>query len=123
MPHLVLEFSSNVKEKGAFEPLFKELHQVLVHVASTQLESCKSRAVSRDVFYIGDGNPQNAFVHLDICLAEGRSLEVREEIGRLMLEILGRYFAKSLNDLNLQITVESREFPRNLYFKIPSGTV
>jgi 5-carboxymethyl-2-hydroxymuconate isomerase len=123
MPHLVLEYSNNIKEKASFEPLFHQLHQILVTVCSASLESCKSRAIPHEIFYVGDGNPKNAFVHLEIRLADGRSLKVREEAGRQMLKILGEYFSKSLRDLNLQITVESREFPRNLYFKIPVGTV
>jgi len=123
MPHLVLDYSSNVKEKESFEPLFKQLHQVLVTVCSAQLETCKSRAVFRDTYYIGDGNSENAFVHLDVCIAGGRSMKAREEMGRQMLEILGEFFSRSMRELNLQITVESREFPRNLYFKLPEGTV
>lgn len=123
MPHLVLEYSNNIKEKASFEPLFYQLHQILVSVCSASLESCKSRAVPHKIFYVGDGNPKNAFVHLEIRLADGRSLKIREEAGRQILQILGEYFSKSLRDLNLQITVESTEFPRNLYFKIPADTV
>lgn len=122
MPHLVLEYSDNVKEKS-FKPLFQQLHQIVVKVCSASLDSCKSRAVPRENFYIGDGDPKNAFVHLDICLAEGRSIEVRKEVGRQILKILGKHFSQSLKELNLQITVESREFRKDLYFKIPEGTV
>ena len=123
MPHLVLEYSNNIEEKESFENLFYQLHQILVTVCSATLESCKSRAIPCEIYYIGDGNSKNAFVHLDICLAAGRSLEVRKEVGRQMLEVLGEYFLKSLKNLNLQITVESREFRRDFYFKIPEGTV
>jgi 5-carboxymethyl-2-hydroxymuconate isomerase len=122
MPHLRLEYSVNVKERD-FKTVFHELHQILVIECSASQESCKSRAIPYEVFYVGDGHPKNAFVHLEICLADGRSLKVREEAGRQMLEVLSKYFSKSLKDLNLQITVESREFQRNLYFKTPAGTV
>ncbi len=123
MPHLVLEYSNNIKEKGFFKPLFSQLHQILVGVCSASLESCKSRAVAHENYYIGDGNSKNAFVHLEVRLADGRSLSVREETGRQMLKILSEHFSKSLKELNLQITIESKEFPRNLYFKIPADTV
>lgn len=122
MPHLTLEYSSNIKERD-FKTIFHELHKILVTVCSASLESCKSRAIQHEIFYIGDGNPKNAFVHLEICLADGRPLKIREEVGQQMLEVLSKYFSKSLRDLNLQITVESKEFQRKLYFKIPSGTV
>lgn len=123
MPHLMLEYSKNVKEKASFETLFYQLHQILVTVCSASLESCKSRAVPHEIFYIGDGDVKNAFVHLEIRLADGRPFKVREAAGKQMLEILREHFSQSLKDLNLQITVESKEFPRNLYFKIPPDTV
>jgi 5-carboxymethyl-2-hydroxymuconate isomerase len=122
MPHLRLEYSSNIKERD-FKTIFHELHQILVTECSANLESCKSRAVPYEIFYVGDGHPKNAFVHLEICLADGRPLKAREEAGKQMLEVLSRHFSKSLKDLNLQITVESKEFQRNLYFKIPAETV
>jgi 5-carboxymethyl-2-hydroxymuconate isomerase len=123
MPHLVLEYSDNIKEKESFKLLFVQLHQILVTVCSATLESCQSRAIPWEIYYIGDGNSKNAFVHLEVCLAEGRPLEVRKAAGRQMLGVCGEYFSKSLRDLNLQITVELREFRRDLYFKIPEGTV
>ena len=122
MPHLRLEYSSNIKELD-FKTIFHEFHQILVTECSASLESCKSRAVPYEVFYIGNGDSKNAFVHLEICLADGRPLKVRQEAGKQMLEVLSKHLSKSLKDLNLQITVESKEFQRNLYFKIPAGTV
>lgn len=121
MPHLTLEYSSNIKERD-FQTLFHKLHHTLVKVCSANLENCKSRAVQHDVFYIGDGNPQNAFVHLEISLADGRSLEIRKEVGQQMLDILSKHFSNSLRGLNLQITVESKEFQKKFYFKTPLET-
>jgi 5-carboxymethyl-2-hydroxymuconate isomerase len=72
---------------------------------------------------IGDGDVKNAFVHLEVSLADGRSLQAREDAGRQMLEILEKFFSKSVKGLNFQITVEMKEFPRNLYFKIPADTI
>jgi len=123
MPHLVLEYSSNIKEKDAFDSLFAQLHQILAKVGNASLESCKSRAIEYETFYIGDGNHKNAFVHLEVRLAEGRPLKIRQQIGEHMLDVLELHFSQSLRDLNLQITVESKELIKNLYFKIPRGTV
>lgn len=123
MPHLILEYSSNVREKDDLGSLFPKLHQILVAVGSASLESCKSRAVAHGIYYIGNGEIKNAFVHLEIWLKEGRPLKIREKIGEEMLKTLGLYFSKSLKELDLQITVGLVDYPRNLYFKIPPDTV
>ncbi len=117
MPHITLEYSDNLKESAPFDELFTDLHQVLVVAASAELGRCQSRAIEHQHFYIGDGNSHNAFIHVDVLLAEGRALEVRQEVGKQFLRILEEYFSRSLKDLNLQISVEVREFLKNLYFK------
>lgn len=115
MPHLILEHTNNIKEN--FKSLFQKLHQILIVEACASLENCKSRAVELDTFLIGNNDTNNAFVHLEIRLIEGRGLKIREKIGKLVLTILEEYFSKSQVDLNLQISVEITELPRNLYFK------
>lgn len=117
MPHIILEYTDNLTEDVDFQGLFFDLHQILVVVASAELESCKSRAIEHQCFYIGSGAPENAFVHVEILLAEGRPMPVRQEVGRQVLGILEGYFTRSLEELNLQITVEIKEFSKALYFK------
>lgn len=123
MPHLILEYSDNVKEKVDPKTLFAQCHEILVEVASADLKRCKSRAIKQQNYYIGDGDPKNAFVHMNILLAEGRSLSTRQEVGKQILAVLENYFARSIKELNLQITVNSKEFPRSLYFTFPPNTV
>jgi len=123
MPHLTLEYSSNVKEKKNLQPLFHSLHTLLAEVAHASMGSCKSRAIEHKLFFIGNGEVKNAFVHLEIQLAEGRSLKVRKEAGQKSLDALEQHFVRSLQELNLQVTVKITEFPQNLYFKIPSEGV
>ncbi len=123
MPHVILEYSDNLKEKIDFSNLFADLHQILVVVTSADIGSCKSRAVEHTQFYIGNGSGRNAFIHVEVLLAEGRTLSVRQELGKQFLSALEDYFSKSIKDLQLQMTVEIKEFPRNLYFKIPKDSV
>lgn len=122
MPHIVVEYSSNIKET-VNASLLASLHHILVTTASATLASCKSRAVERSLFYVGNGEMRNAFVHIEVRLAEGRTAAIREKVGEQMLQVLNDYFVDSLEELNMQITVEVQEFPKQFYFKIPSGTV
>lgn len=123
MPHLILEYTENIKEKIKFPELFVQLHQIIVEVATASLESCKSRAIKHKHFFIGSGDPKNAFIHVHIDLGEGRPLSVRKELGEKILTALEKHFSKSLEELNLQISVEPRELLEGLYFKIPRGTI
>ena len=117
MPHLTLEVTDNVDQPIAFDALFAELHQVLASVAGIRVDNCKSRALRRKIYYIGDGGTSKAFVHLEMCILEGRTAEAKQAVGKLCLQVLQRYFARSSGELDLQITLEVRDMQPAAYFK------
>ncbi len=123
MPHLTLEYSANVTDARDFSPLFARLHDILHHTGGIRRENCKSRARRETDFYIADGDPRHAFVHLSVCFLEGRSPEVKAAIGREMLQALAGHFAPALAALALQITVEICDIQRATYFKIPGDSI
>ena len=123
MPHLTLEYSSNVLEPASWEDVFRHAHDVLVEIGQIRRENCKSRAVRRDQYLVGSGRDGEAFVHLDVRLLEGRTADVRRSIGGELLDLLRRLFRADDGSSALQITVEIREIRKEDYFKFPPGTL
>ena len=103
--------------------MFANLHGILAQVGGVHIENCKSRALAHDTFYIGDGDAQRAFVHLEVLLVEGRSPRWIEHVGTELLECLEQAFAASKRDFDLQITVNFVDLVRQRYFKYPAGTL
>lgn len=122
MPHIVLEYSANLSELPDFRALFDDIHQALHRIGGIKIENCKSRVRVAEHYYIGDGNPDNAFIHLDIEFVKGRSAEVRQAIGRECLDLVKRYYHLHLSDA-LQITVKVNDIALDFYFKDPAGTL
>jgi len=120
MPHITLEYTDNIDQPIEFRDLFAELHQVLASIAGISIANCKSRARCLDTYHIGEGKAGNAFVHLEVRLLEGRSAELKREIGERGLEVLKKHFARSLSDRDLQITLGVRDMQRQAYFKAVS---
>jgi len=123
MPQLTLQYTDNIGAPVDFDLLFSQLHQLLSDVAGIRIENCKSRAMRLSSFRVGRGEAGGAFVHLDAAILAGRPLETREELGRRMLDVLRATYAQPLEELDLQITVEVRDMQKELYFKIPEGTL
>lgn len=119
MPHLILEYSSNLSQEIEFSLLFPEMHRLLGEIGGIHVENCKSRAVRREAYYIGHGEPANAFIHLTVQILEGKPPEMREALGNALLGVLKRIYAPSAVEHRLQITVEIREMQRAGYFKAP----
>ena len=122
MPHIVLEYSSNLPELPDFRALFNDIHHALSRIGGIRLENCKSRARAAEHYYIGDGNPDNAFVHLDVEFVKGRDRELKQAIGRECLQLVKRYYHLHLSD-SLQITVKIDDIALDFYFKDPAGTL
>lgn len=117
MPQLTLEYTNNFAEKNDFSALFKKIHAFLTQHLPADLASCKSRVFELDNYYVGDGNPENAFVHVQLAFMQGRSPEKITEVGDEVLRLLKEHFSESLKRKNFQITLEVRELAKT-YLKI-----
>lgn len=117
MPHLVLEYSDNVIEKNNFSQLFQQCHQILADMLPTDLMNCKSRAIECPVYYVADGKPDNAFVHLSLKIMAGRTDETLRKLGDQLMETVMEHFAESLKKKRLQISLEISSLDKN-YFKM-----
>src|SRR5262245_12226204 len=100
MPHAILEYSQNIIESVDHHELFRKLHEMMVSCGTISLGDIKSRIYRADYFYVSDGNPQNAFVHLRIDVLEGRELAVRKCVGEGALALLRETYAESLAHLH-----------------------
>jgi 5-carboxymethyl-2-hydroxymuconate isomerase len=120
---MTLEYTSNFKETPSANTLFPEIHDILHQTTGVIIENIKSRAIKRDTYYIGSGDKNNAFIHLDLALIEGRPLEMKQALDALLLEYLEAHFEASKKTLNLQITIKIHDVTKNTYFKYPSGSL
>jgi len=119
MPQLILEYSDNIIETGQFSHLLQKCHKSLVEILPTDLASCKSRIIECKSYVIGDGQANNAFIHVSLKVMPGRPQNILQSIGQEILEIMSNHFNESLCKLNLQITLEVSEL-QSTYFKIIS---
>jgi 5-carboxymethyl-2-hydroxymuconate isomerase len=123
MPHLTLEYTANLAGTPPTPELLLSIHGLLNSVAGIRPENCKSRWREVDGWVVGRGDPNAAFVHLDLRFLEGRPLEVQQAVGEGALEILKAHFLPEPPGVDLQITVEVQEIRKASYFKFPSGTL
>ena len=123
VPHLYLDYSSNITQSVDFRALFQEIHAAFVEVDGVPINNCKSRAVRRDDFYIGDGQEDHAFVHLQVSALAGRSPDTKTALNQALLSLLEKHYHASLSRLRLQLSVEFRDLERTSYAKVPRGTL
>ncbi|MHA2295568.1 MAG: 5-carboxymethyl-2-hydroxymuconate Delta-isomerase [Candidatus Hodarchaeales archaeon] len=122
MPQIILEYSSNIDEKFDFRSLFATIHKILSTTGGVRIENCKSRVVQQNDYFIGRGDPVEAFIHLEIQWLEGRSINLKSQLGDELLSLLKQFFQLSTRKLKVQVTVHLIDIDRKSYYKYPEGT-
>ena len=107
MPQLTLEYTDNLD--FAVQPLLARLHTELVATGAINLKGLKSRAVRHTEYRIADGNPEYAFVHVNLLIREGRPLEVQKDATQRVLAVLKETFGDHFENSHLSLSVDIKE--------------
>ena len=59
MPHLILEYSSNLSTKLDVQTLVDRVHTAALETGMFKLGAVRTRATARDIYRIADGHPDN----------------------------------------------------------------
>lgn len=115
MPHLTLEYTSNLVNIDVKQCLV-ELNKVLVATNQFDEIDIKSRARKFDDYAVGISPDHRAFLHAKLSLLNGRSTEVKRQISAALLERL-RLLCVPQGQLHVQLCVEILEIERETYTK------
>jgi 5-carboxymethyl-2-hydroxymuconate isomerase len=118
MPHLVLEHSANLAEPPDFGSVLERLHAALSADGPFELHRIKSRVVRHEVFRVAEGAEDRSFVHLTAAVLDGRETPLLQATAGALLAVLRDAFAAALSRQRCSVTLEIREMPHALYFKL-----
>ena len=122
MPHLTLEYTDNIEFD--VQPLLARLHNELVATGTINLKGLKSRAIRHSEYRIADGNPEYAFVHINLLIREGRPSDVQQEMAQRMLAVLKDTFGYRFENGYLSLSVDIQEMKKGIaltFHNIPDG--
>lgn len=112
MPHVVIEYSDNLKSEIVRGHIVGLAHTIMVESGLFAKADIKTRAHATSNFSVGDKCGQGRFVHVTVSILEGRPLEAREALSKALCDAL----AQKLPHAD-QLTVEVREMARATYQK------
>jgi 5-carboxymethyl-2-hydroxymuconate isomerase len=81
MPHLIVEYSSNLDAAMDIRSLLDAVHAAALETGIFPLGGVRTRAERRDVYKIADGRPEYGFIHVQARIGAGRPPEVRQKAG------------------------------------------
>ena len=107
MPQITLEYTDNLNFE--VQPLLARLHSELVATGAINLKGIKSRTVRHTEYRIADGNPEYAFVAVNLLIREGRTVEVQQEITQRVMAVLKETFGERFESSFLSLSVDIKE--------------
>jgi 5-carboxymethyl-2-hydroxymuconate isomerase len=124
MPHLIMEYSSNLIEKNNLTDLFAKINPLLAETLGTDISGCKCRGLEYADYHIGMGDAEKAeqaFVHIELKVLRGRDPGTLHDIGIQLMDVSRDFLAESFKKLYLQMTLEIVELSPQ-YFKFSSNS-
>ncbi len=86
MPHILVEYSSNLEDSVSIRGLIDALHRTMAASGHFDLPAIRTRALPRSLYRIADGDPANVFLHIIARIRAGRSVEDRKKLGASLLD-------------------------------------
>jgi 5-carboxymethyl-2-hydroxymuconate isomerase len=88
MPHLIMEYSVTLDHDLDVAVLARTIHEAALATGVFPIGGCRTWVARRDVYVIGDGHPDNRFIHLQARIGTGRAPEVRQSAAEQNFEAL-----------------------------------
>lgn len=111
MPHLTVEYTQNLSLEDRVQPLLERLSKVLISQGDQfPVGGIRARAVCLTEYRLADGSADDAFVHVTLAVAPGRSRVVLEQVVNEMSDSLAAFFSQDYRQRYLALSIELREF-------------
>ena len=117
MPHITLEYSTNLPALPELATAFGALHAALAPLGPFAIDDFKSRAHPTAAYTVGDGTATRAYAHLTVGVLDRRDADVQRRVADAALAWLEATFAGCVAGLDVDLTVEVREMRAALYRK------
>jgi 5-carboxymethyl-2-hydroxymuconate isomerase len=117
MPHIVVEYSGNIRTRIGITDLIGCVHQAALRTGVFPIGGTRTRASERSDYRIADGHPDNAFVHLVLRIAHGRDLATRRRVGDEVFDAACKYLQRVFEDSPLAISLEIQEIDPEVSWK------
>ena len=109
MPHLIVEYSSNLDGAVEIPALLKGVHEAALATGVFPIGGLRTRAARRDQYVVADGHVDNSFIHVQVRIGTGRSPEVRQKAAEQIFAAVKDATAAAFAVRPLGLTLEMAE--------------
>jgi 5-carboxymethyl-2-hydroxymuconate isomerase len=109
MPHLIVEYSSNLEPNLNVPALLRVLHEAALATGLFEVSALRTRALGCEQVFLADGDPAHGFVHVTLRVGSGHpESDLRPAAERLFGE-LSTALEPLFDSRGLAVSLEVRE--------------
>lgn len=116
MPIINFEYTDNLKIDSQIKSFLLEVHDILVQEIKTDLRTCRSSISKISDYVISDGDFSNAYIILRIQMLPGRTDDIKNRAGKILLEKIHRVFSDEIKKYDTQVRVYLTETDKKHYY-------
>ncbi len=110
MPHIIVEYSTNIKADANIPELLRKATQTLIDQGGVfPIGGIRARAIELTEYYVADGEEDYAFVHTNLKIAAGRDAATLKKTGDELFEMIKAHFAEMFSKRYLALSLEITE--------------
>jgi 5-carboxymethyl-2-hydroxymuconate isomerase len=117
MPHLTVEYSTNLENQIDILKLVETVHQAALRTGVFEVGAVRTRAVGREYYVIADGHRDNTFVAIFVRVAPGRTPETRRRLGQEIFDAACEFLKNAYETTPLGISLEVQEIDDTAAFR------
>jgi len=118
VPHIIIEHSKAISKHIDVENLLDALHECAIGIESLPIGGIRTRAHEATISRVGDGQADRNFIYITIRLGQGRSEQVKRDIGDKLFAVLTDFTSSYFDaDHALSLGLEIQEIEKNWTWK------
>ena len=117
MPHLNIEYSSNLEGKTDIQELCDKLLAAALATGLFEVGAVRVRAQSFNAYAIADKHKDNSFVDMQLRIGKGRTGKEKKAAGEEIFRAAFGHLAKLLESPHFALSFEIREIDSELSWK------
>jgi 5-carboxymethyl-2-hydroxymuconate isomerase len=118
MPHVIVEYSANLRDRLELPRLLESLHATAIGTGVFPIGGARTRAQAREDYRIADGHPDNGFVHVVLRIGHGRDLPTKQRASQAVFDALCAHLRPLFDATPLGVSLEVQEIDPVLTYKM-----
>ena len=118
MPHVIVEYTNNLGDDARIPQLLQTVNETLMAQNGVfPTGGIRSRAIKLTDYRVADGKEDDAFVHVTLKIAAGRTPEVKKAACDALFEAIKAHFSAAFARRYLALSMELTEFSESGSYK------